>query len=423
MGDTKKNAPRGSNMNQGIWARLARAKAFKQFFPISIKRFFLHFLPWEEYHRLLWQARDQYADTEEISTYPAKVDIRLGIIKEFEHGHKHYIGACRDLGVPYRLVDISGPDWIDVVKNCGCDVFLVWPSGLITAWKQMFDERLKVIVKQLGKTIYPTYDEMWIYESKRRMHYWLEANKIPHPKTWVFYNRQEALGFAKEIELPVIIKIDLGSGASGVRIFQKRSALLRFVRRCFGKGIVRTGGDSRDRQWGSVVFQEYLPDVVEWRIIRMGDSYFGHQKLRKGEFHSGSGKVGWYDPPKELFDFVRSVTDAGRFTSMDLDIFETGDGRFIVNELQCVFGSILPYQMLVNGRAGRYLYESSRGSWAFEEGIFCQNACCNLRVEALVRGLGHKLELPRIDANMVVRSEDQQASIRDFTMRKSSPAK
>lgn len=248
------------------------------------------------------------------------------------------------------------------------------------------------------------------------MHYWLKANKIPHPRTWIFYDRLEALEFAAKIELPIIYKADWGSGAMGVRIFRDRGRLSRFINRCFRKGIIKKGGDTRDKQWGSVLFQEYLPDIAEWRILRLGKSYFGHQKLKKGQFHSGSKKAGWYDPPEKLLDFVREVTDKDGFTSMDLDIFETTDGRYLVSELQCVFGTVRPYQMLVNGKAGRYLYAYDARSWHFEEGIFCQNGCCNLRVEALVEMLGDHVELPKGDGDATVSKKDREASINDFEL-------
>jgi glutathione synthase/RimK-type ligase-like ATP-grasp enzyme len=399
------------NIYERFWGRVARATAMKSLFPQPVKRFVRLLLPREAYYHRAWRAADKFADAEEISSYPAKVDIRLGIIREFTHEHKNYIGACRDLGVPYKLLDISGPDWIDVIKNSGCNAFLVRPSAHITVWKQMYDERLKVVAEELGKIIYPTYDEIWFYESKRRMHYWLEANKIPHPRTWVFYDRENALQFAKETKLPIVYKSDFGSGASGVRIFKKCSILLRFVNKCFKKGFIRRSIDSRDIQWGSVLFQEYLPDVAEWRVLRLGNSYFGHQKLKKGEFHSGSLKVGWYDPPKKLLDFARSLTDKGGFTSMNVDIFETSDGRYLVNELQSLFGSYLPYQMLVNGQPGRYLYDKSIKNWVFEKGIFCQNGSCNLRVQALVETLGHRVELPKVDVNAMVSNEDKEASM------------
>ena len=154
-------------------------------------------LPYENYCRGKWLALDPYAAAEEVSTYKASVDIRLGIVKEFAHTHASYIGACRDLGVPYKVLDLSGPDWIDIVRGCGCDAFLVSPSCELSVWKQMYDERLRVMAEDLGKTIYPTYKELWFYESKRRMCYWLQAHDMPHPRTWVFYNCDEAMEFAE----------------------------------------------------------------------------------------------------------------------------------------------------------------------------------------------------------------------------------
>ncbi|MGA2323121.1 MAG: hypothetical protein ABSG22_04665 [Sedimentisphaerales bacterium] len=369
---------------------LARAKKFRQRFPEPAKRFLRHFLPQEAYRRQIWLAEDPYADVEEISSYPGKVDVRLGIIKEFTHQHQYYIGACRELGVPYKLLDISGPNWIDVIGNSDCDAFLIWPSAALTVWKQMFDERLKVMCEEMGKIVYPGYNEMWLYESKRRMHYWLKANNIPHPKTWVFYERKEALQFAKETELPIVYKSNLGSGASGVKIFRDRPHLLRFVNKCFKKGIVRRDGDRRDRQWGTVLFQQYLPGVKEWRMVRIDNSYFGHQKGQIGDFHSGTNIVIFAEPPEELLNFVRKVTDVSEFDSMDLDIFETSDGHYLVNELQTVFGSD-PRQMEIGGKPGRYTYDQDRKRWIFEEGIFWQNNCCNLRVKRLVKSLDNKL--------------------------------
>ena len=120
--------------------------------------------------------------------------------------------------------------------------------------------------------------------------------------------------------------------------------------------------------------------------------YFGHQKLRKGQFHSGSGKAILCDPPKRLLDFTRGIMDKGGFTSMNLDIFETTDGRYLVNELQSLFGSYSPIQMRVDDKSARYRYESLAGKWILEEGIFCQNGSCNLRVKALLKVLGKSFE-------------------------------
>lgn len=76
---------------------------------------------------------------------------------------------------------------------------------------------------------------------------------------------------------------------------------------------------------------------------------------------------------------------------MDVDVFETPDGRLLVNELQAVFGaSVAIDQSRVDGKAGRYV-RASGGGWEFQEGDFARNACANGRVlDALERGLRRK---------------------------------
>jgi len=343
----------------------------------------------DEYVRTLWRHEDPYADVEEISSYPPGHDVTLGILREFTHKYYYYIEACRELGVPYKLIDVSGPDWIDVIQSSGCDAFLVRPPATLSIWKQMFDERLRVMTEELDKLICPSFHEIWIYESKRRMNYWLEANGVPHPRTWVFYDRQNAVRFAENAPLPIVCKSDLGSAASGVRIFRDRAALRRWVKRCFKNGIVRSEADVRDREWGTVLLQEYCRGVREWRVVRIGDSYFGHLKLKRGEFHSGSGQAAWEDPPADLLDFARDVTERGDFKGMALDIFATDDHRYLVNELQTVFGfaASRDSQMLVDGKSGRYLYDDSEKTWRFEEGDFSSGGCYKLRVETLLETL------------------------------------
>ena len=119
-------------------------------------------------------------------------------------------------------------------------------------------------------------------------------------------------------------------------------------------------------------------------MIRIGNSYFGHQKLKKGDFHSGSGLVGWETPPRRLLDFVRKVCDIGSFWSMCVDVFEDPAGQYYVNELQSVFSSYNPSQMYVEGKPGRFQYNASADLWEFEEGVFNQNGSNNLRVEHLL---------------------------------------
>ncbi len=94
------------------------------------------------------------------------VPCTLGILREPGHYHANYVAACRAMGISYKLVDIMRPDWLRAVQEANCDAYLVWPSGSQHVWKELYDERLKVMVGELGLLIFPTYDELWLWESK-----------------------------------------------------------------------------------------------------------------------------------------------------------------------------------------------------------------------------------------------------------------
>lgn len=368
-----------------------RTSEAREKMPRSLRTCGYRLLPKRRLARKMWQA--QYDRVmHNVRPVPLRTSVTLGIIKDFMMKYANHEAACLELGVPYRLIDIAGDRWIDRVQSSGCDAFLVWPSHCHSRSKQMFDERLRVLTEDLRKVIFPSLRALWLYESKRRANDWLTANGIPHAATSVFFERDQATEFVRTAALPLIFKSDLGSTASGVRIVRTKRQAERLVARSFGRGILGWRHDPRDRDWGYVLFQDYVPNAREWRMVRIGTSFFGHEKLKKGEFHSGSHLAGWHGPPDELLDLCREVTDRGPFLSMDVDVLETDDGRYLVNELQAVFGSKDPEQMYVDGKAGRFVYDDETGSWRFEEGQFCRNVLCNLRVKTLLELLGRPLE-------------------------------
>ncbi len=339
------------------------------------------------------------SSVEEGNEDPEGLNIRLGIVRNSAQYHTHFIRACQEIGVPFMVIDIFAHDWLQRVSSSGCDVLLVWPDAVLSTWNRMIRDRVRILERELGYPTVPNSSEIWMYEDKRRMAYWLEAQDLPHPKTWIFYNREEADAFAQRCRLPVVFKTSFGAASSGVRILRSRRAVRRVIKRSFAKGISPGGLDFRDRQWGSVLFQEYLPEIQEWRIVRVGESFLCRRKERLGDFHSGSGLVGWARPPRDVLDLARKITDLGGFRSMALDFFETTDGRLLVNELQAVFGGIRESNLERGAEfRGRWIFDQGTKEWNFEAGDFYRNACANLRVlDALDRGLCRTQAASRVE--------------------------
>jgi hypothetical protein len=322
-----------------------------------------------------------------ISSDVSRLDeaIRVGIFRNRAQFHTDYVAACQEIGVPFRVIDLYAEDWLQRTRDAGCDLFLAWPDATATPAAKVIKDRLDLLECHEGLNIVPCAAERWMYEDKIRLADWLACHGIPHPRTWVFFDRAEAEAFAADCELPIVTKTAFGAASTGVRILRTRRQVRSTVSRAFGRGVLANGADLRDRQWGSVLFQAYVDLEHEWRLVRIGDAYFGHPKGRRGDFHSGSGRVAWNMPEERHLDLLHAVTEAGGFRSMAVDVFEGTSGGLLVNELQTVFGAGTSVdQMRQANQPGRMVRRD--GGWRFEAGDFARNACANARVlDALER--------------------------------------
>lgn len=339
--------------------------------------------------------------------------MKLGIIKTDDNLHLKYVKACIDLNIEYEIIDFFANDWVELINNSGCDGFLLRPNVKKQYFKDAFDERVFFLNKILGKKIYPSYDEIFIYENKHNMALWLNIHNIKHAKTHIFYNKKEALYFINGAEFPIVFKTKIGSAGIGVEFLKSKRRAKKLIRKVFpsyppfslpfiNRGYSRVVKSKRfpllrsslrdDKQYGVVLFQEKLTNLkCEWRMIKIGDSYFGHQKIAdKTGKHSGSSLVNWAKPPITLLELVKEICELGNFNSMNVDVFETESGEYYVNELQTIFGSYDNSQMYIDGKPGRYRYINNE--WIFEEGYFNQNSSMNLRVKDFINILGGKNE-------------------------------
>lgn len=320
--------------------------------------------------------------------------IKLGILKDYSDNHQLYVEACKHLQLSYEVIDFLSPEWIKLIKKSGCNGFLCHPPDNIQEQKSIYDERLYFLNIELGKPVYPSLESLYIYENKRNMAYWLQINNIPHPETHIFARKKDAFEFFGNTEFPIVLKTNIGAGGSGVDIINSKSKAKRIAHRVFGRlhPAITFGRVRFSRKFHGIpvplfgrvqkhymIAQKFYKIKWEWRIIKIGDTYSGHQKLLKGQFASGSDKVGWVKPPEELLFMVKDICDKGNFDSMAVDIFETLEGEYLVNELQAIFGSFIPYQMKIDDISGRYVYKN--GTFSFEEGEFHQYGSNLLRVE------------------------------------------
>lgn len=310
----------------------------------------------------------------------------------------------------YDIIDITKDNWLVQIKSKAYDLFLLKPPGKNELFKRLYDERVYLIEKYFKAPIYPSLNEIIIYENKRFFRDWLMINNIPHPKTNVFFNKTEAEDFIKSIKLfPIVGKINIGASGNGVKFLKNDFEISQYVKLAFTKGITSKIGPKINKgsiiskikkifknknflnqrlkdykttqlnyQFHYVILQEYIPHNYEWRCVRINDSFFAHKKMKCNEKSSGSLVKQYDEVPISLLDFIKKITDENKIYSVAIDVFEHEQG-YLVNEIQCIFGQSDPYQMLVDSKPGRYIFKDC--TWVFEEGMFNTNESYDLRLK------------------------------------------
>ena len=342
--------------------------------------------------------------------------MKLGILKSFkeiDNRIEYYIKSCQELNIDFVVLNLLSENWLEEIKESKVDGILVRIKGDIQEQKSMYDERLHIINSELGIPIYPSRKELLLYENKRMCNYWMQINHIQHTPTSIFYTKADAIKFINKATFPLVFKTNCGAASSGVRIIRSKLQAKFILHKIFGiidprlsmgntlwgykKGILFPRFGNNQKHY--VFIQPYIPHKWEWRVSKIGDSFFGLKKRKKGNFASGSGMPLWVEPPRELFELTKHICEVGQFDSMAVDILEAENGDFYVNEIQSLFGSTSPFQLRVNNKPGRYKYINN--NWIFEEGEYNRFGSCLLRVEDFVMKLNNKYYNNKKDINQI----------------------
>lgn len=312
----------------------------------------------------------------------------VGIINDVHQYHKFFVKAALEMKISFDVIDIHRNDWWDKLRAEDYDGFLIWPNGMRESLKSAYDSRVKMIVDYLKKPVYPDYLSIWLYENKIRALDWLRVNEFPTIPTSVYYSKEQAMEHLKTNQLPVVFKTNLGASGKGVYIVKSESEYRKRVQQCFSVGLKSYGVCPYSESRGYAYIQKFIPGMEEWRMVRIGDAYFGHRKMadENSGKHSGTLLKGWEKPSEELLDILYEVTERGGFRSMNVDMFRDHEGNIYINELHAVWGQSTEHLMIIDNVPGRYIRDN--GKWKFEAGSFVKGHSAIARIEYFLKQIG-----------------------------------
>lgn len=271
-----------------------------------------------------------------------------------------WIQYCEKNNIPYKIVRCYDTDIIEQLEDCD---ILLWHHHHSDAKDVLFAKGLLFALEQSGKKVFPDFNSGWHFDDKVGQKYLLEAINAPVAKSWVFYEKKEALDWIETTSFPKVFKLRGGAGSTNVKLMRSKSEAIKMVKKAFGKGFpaydkwndvkeqylkykrgklkfvdvlksirrffvstrfAKTVGSEK----GYIYFQEFIPNNdCDYRVICIGNKVYGMQRaVRKGDFRASGSNTFIYDElPKEMVQIAFEVTKKLKATALAFDmVLENG---------------------------------------------------------------------------------------------------
>ena len=260
--------------------------------------------------------------------------MRIGIHSSKGSFSIQWINYCDVTGISYKLVDCYSNDIIEQLSDCDA---LMWHFSQNNPKDILFAKQLIYSVEAAGKRVFPDFFTAWHFDDKVGQKYLLEAIGAPLAPSWIFYEKDEALKWAKITDYPKVFKLRGGAGSQNVSLVNSKDEAYKMIRQAFGKGFpaydpvsslkerwrkYRLGKTNfldlfegiarfilppryskvKGHEKGYIYFQKYIQgNDHDIRVIVIGNKAFAIKRMvRENDFRaSGSGQI-LYE--RRLFD-------------------------------------------------------------------------------------------------------------------------
>lgn len=237
-----------------------------------------------------------------------------------------WIAYCEREKINYKIINAFDTDIIDQLQDC--DAFM-WHHHHNQYKDVLTAKRILYALEHAGIKVFPDFHTAWHFDDKVAQKYLLEAIGAPLVPSFVFYEKIEALQWAKETTYPKVFKLKGGAGATNVRLVSDFYEAKKVVDKAFSKGfsqfnrwnnlkekwrrykkkqdpitsvfkglgrlIIPTQySKEQSRERGYVYFQEFIPNnTFDIRVIIVGNKAFALKRMvRENDFRaSGSGHI------------------------------------------------------------------------------------------------------------------------------------
>ncbi|MCB6974647.1 MULTISPECIES: ATP-grasp domain-containing protein [Butyricimonas] len=307
---------------------------------------------------------------------------------------EQWIAYCEKHAIPYKIVNAYDSDIIHQLGDCTA---FMWHHNHVDYRDRIFAKQLLYSLQEKGIKVYPDFKTTWHFDDKVGQKYLLEAINAPLVKSYVFYNKKDALAWIGTTTFPKVFKLRGGSGSSNVRLAKTRREARRLINIAFGRGFsfipichlfvdslkkfihgkgafldilkraVRLIIPSKfmrmgNKEKGYAYFQDFVPGLKEdYRIQFVGKRCWAMiRNVREGDFRASGSHDMTFDHtriPRKMLDIAYALVEKLSLQSCAFD-FLIEDQKIKLVEISYCFG------IDVEQRNGEfYVDEFTHGYW------------------------------------------------------------
>jgi len=280
-----------------------------------------------------------------------------------------WIDYCQQAGIQYKVVNCFESNIVSQLEDCD---LLMWHFFQHNYKDTLIAKQLLFSLEQAGKKVFPDFNTCWHYDDKLGQKYLLEGISAPLVPTYIFYEKEDALTWAKNTTYPKVFKLRGGAGSANVRLVKGKKEAFKLIKTAFSrgfpqldrwenfkektrkikigkenifigltKGIYRLFASSsysklKGNEKGYVYFQDFITDNdSDTRINIIGDKAFAIKRMvRVGDFRaSGSGIIKYAkdEIDTRCINIAFAISEKLKFQCMTYDfVFEKNDEPLLV---------------------------------------------------------------------------------------------
>jgi glutathione synthase/RimK-type ligase-like ATP-grasp enzyme len=143
----------------------------------------------------------------------------VGILKPFRNMYYSALDVYKQIldynGIEYIELDINSDSFWSEIKNL--DLFLA-RIGQYDNDLALSAQIIPIINLFLNIPCFPNYNTIWHYDDKVKQYYLLKSMGFPVIDSYIFWDKIEALDWAKNTDYPVVFKLKGGAGSANVKL-------------------------------------------------------------------------------------------------------------------------------------------------------------------------------------------------------------